>query len=92
MAAGLVPLLGFFFSRLTHLTPLGRGVIWNRIPYPTPVIPAKAGIHSANTQKCTIHALDSRLRGNDCGLERPSLANDTATHPCASMTILARSD
>jgi 4-amino-4-deoxy-L-arabinose transferase-like glycosyltransferase len=31
----------------------------------TPVIPAKAGIHSANLGKCAANGLDSRFRGND---------------------------
>ncbi|MGD0012476.1 MAG: glycosyltransferase family 39 protein [Terriglobia bacterium] len=31
----------------------------------TPVIPAKAGIHSADLGKCAVNGLDSRFRGND---------------------------
>ena len=31
----------------------------------TPVIPEKAGIHSANLGKCAANGLDSRFRGND---------------------------
>jgi type II secretory pathway pseudopilin PulG len=30
-----------------------------------PVIPAKAGIYSANRPKCAVYGLDSRFRGND---------------------------
>jgi hypothetical protein len=32
----------------------GSGVIWNRIPINTHVIPAKAGIHSANLRKFAV--------------------------------------
>jgi hypothetical protein len=58
---------------------LGGGVIWDGITFETPVIPAKAGIHSANLRKCAVEGLGSRFRGNDCGLQRPCLANDTST-------------
>jgi hypothetical protein len=34
------------------------------------VIPAKAGIHSANFLKCAVYGLDSRFRGNDLRTER----------------------
>jgi hypothetical protein len=70
-----------------HATPprcepqggLGSGVIWNIIPYETPVIPAKAGIQSVESAFPKVCGVDSRFRGNDCGLERPCLANDTTT-------------
>ena len=55
----------------------GGGVIWNIIPYETPVIPAKAGIQSVDSAFPKVYGVDSRFRGNDCGLERPCLANDT---------------
>ena len=57
----------------------GIGVIWNGIPYETPVIPAKAGIQSVNSAFPRVCGVDSRFRGNDCGLEPPCLANDTST-------------
>jgi hypothetical protein len=43
------------------------------------VIPAKAGIHSANLQKCAVYGLDSRFRGNDWRLVRDAIPNDTTT-------------
>jgi hypothetical protein len=43
----------------------GCGVIWNIIPCETPVIPAKAGIHSTSLWKLAVYRLDSRFRGND---------------------------
>ena len=49
------------------------------MPYETPVIPAKAGIQSVNSAFPKVGGVDSRFRGNDCGLERPCLANDTTT-------------
>jgi hypothetical protein len=57
----------------------GSGVIWDWIPFETPVIPAKAGIQpfcGAFPMACRV---DSRLRGNDRTWERPCLANDTTT-------------
>ena len=41
------------------------------------VIPAKAGIHSANLWKCAIVPLDSRFRGNDRRLEWIPIPNGT---------------
>ena len=43
------------------------------------VIPAKAGIHSANLGKGPIDGLDSRFRGNDWRWERDPIPNDTNT-------------
>jgi 4-amino-4-deoxy-L-arabinose transferase-like glycosyltransferase len=46
----------------------------------TPVIPAKAGIHSANLGKCAANGLDSRFRGND----RPrATSEESCGHPSA---------
>jgi hypothetical protein len=56
--------------------------------FETPVIPAKAGIYSANPGKQAVSALDSRFRGNDCGLARLCLANDTSTCACLAPDIL----
>jgi hypothetical protein len=55
------------------------GVVRNGIPYETPVIPAKAGIHTASLWKGGVNRLDSRFRGNDCDLQRLRPANDTIT-------------
>jgi hypothetical protein len=51
--------------------PDGRDAIWNITPYETPVIPAKAGIQSVNSALPKACGVDSRFRGNDCGLEPP---------------------
>ena len=57
----------------------GSGVIWDCIPYEPPVIPAKAGIQSVDRAFPRVCGVDSRFRGNDDGLERPCLANDTTS-------------
>jgi hypothetical protein len=49
----------------------GSGVIWNRIPFEMPVIPAKAGIHSVCRAFPSAFVMDSRLRGNDGDWEIP---------------------
>ena len=46
-------------------TAHGIGVICETRALQAAVIPAKAGIHSANLWKCAVHGLDSRFRGND---------------------------
>ena len=56
-----------------------RGLDHFSIPCETPVIPAKAGIQSVHSAFPKVRGVDSRFRGNDCGLERPCLANDTTT-------------
>jgi hypothetical protein len=43
----------------------GTGVICETWAPEPAVIPAKAGIHSANLRKCAVEGLDSRFRGND---------------------------
>ncbi len=48
-------------------------------PNETPVIPAKAGIQSAESAFPKVCGVDSRFRGNDCGLERLRLPNDAIT-------------
>jgi hypothetical protein len=62
------------------------GVIWNGIPYEPRVIPAKAGIQSVESAFPKVCRVDSRFRGNDDGLERPCLANDTTTPPLLRLT------
>ncbi len=57
----------------------GAGVIWNGIPFETPVIPAKAGIYPPNLWKCAVVGLDSRFRGNDRRIEWIPIPNDTST-------------
>jgi hypothetical protein len=51
--------------------------MWNGSPFETPVIPAKAGIHSPEGVFPNLYGIDSRFRGNDCDLQRSYLANDT---------------
>jgi hypothetical protein len=43
------------------------------------VIPAKAGIQSVDGAFPKVRGVDSRLRGNDCGLERRCRASDATT-------------
>src|SRR5208337_1600085 len=45
---------------------------------PSAVIPAKAGVHSANRRKCAMDGLDSRFRGNDF-LHSPPTENQLPT-------------
>ena len=66
----------------------GSGVIWNGIPYQTPVIPAKAGIQSVDSAFLKVCGVDSRFRGNDCGLQRPCLAKDTSAQNCYNSTSI----
>jgi hypothetical protein len=44
---------------------LGSGVISNALRYPTPVIPAKAGIQCMESGYLKVCGVDSRFRGND---------------------------
>jgi len=57
----------------------GSGVICETGALQAAVIPAKAGIHSANLGKCAVHGLDSRFRGNDRRFVRDDIPNDTTT-------------
>jgi hypothetical protein len=62
----------------------GSGVIREAWALEVAVIPAKAGIHSANLRKCAVYGLDSRFRGNDWRWAGDAIANDTTTrirHP-----------
>jgi hypothetical protein len=59
-------------------TQAGTGVICGTWRLQAAVVPAKAGIYSANLRKCT-GGLDSRLRGNDRRTERDPTTNDTTT-------------
>jgi hypothetical protein len=61
----------------------GTGVICETWPSQTAVIPAKAGIHSANLRKCLVEGLDSRFRGNDGRFERDPIPSDTTTRRTA---------
>src|SRR5438876_3003087 len=63
------------------------GIIRDAIPFETPVIPANSGIHFPGLWKCVVDGLDSRLRGNDCGLERPCLENDTNARFITSLSF-----
>ena len=62
-----------------------RGLDHFSIPCETPVIPAKAGIQSVHSTFPKVRGVDSRFRGNDCGLERPCPANDTTAQACLSL-------
>jgi hypothetical protein len=55
------------------------GVICETWALEAAVIPAKAGIYSANLRKCVVDGLDSRFRGNDRRFERDPIPNDTNT-------------
>jgi hypothetical protein len=55
------------------------GIIWGVIPFNALVIPAKAGVQSADGAFPKVCGVDSRLRGNDRGLGRPCRANDATT-------------
>ncbi|MGD0009849.1 MAG: hypothetical protein ABSE93_15050 [Terriglobia bacterium] len=57
----------------------GTGVICETWALEAAVIPAKAGIHSANLRKCPVEGLDSRFRGNDQRFERDPIPSDTTT-------------
>jgi hypothetical protein len=57
----------------------GSGVISETQVLQAAVIPAEAGIHSANPRKCAVHGLDSRFRGNDRRLVRDDIPDDTTT-------------
>ncbi len=65
----------------------GVGVICETWALEAAVIPAKAGIYSANLRKCAVSGLDSlpsassvqAFRGNDRRFERHPIRNDTAT-------------
>ena len=50
-------------SRGHSTSPEGGGVIWDGMPFETPVIPAKAGIYSANLRKCAVYGVDSSRHG-----------------------------
>ena len=66
----------------------GTGVIWNGGPLEPRVIPAKAGIQSDDSTFAKVCGVDSRFCGNDCGFERPCLANDTSTHEALALADL----
>jgi len=57
-------------------SPEGGGVIWDGMPFETPVIPAKAGIQSFDGAFPKLCRADSRFRGNDCGLFATSLPRE----------------
>jgi len=58
---------------------LDIGVICEIRALPGAVIPAKAGIHSANDCKYDAAGLDSRFRGNDQCFEGNPIPNETRT-------------
>jgi hypothetical protein len=54
-------------------------VIWDGIPFETPVISAKAGTQSVDSAFPKVCPVDSRFRGNDYGSQRPCLTKDSST-------------
>jgi hypothetical protein len=71
--------------------PAKSGVICETWVLLVTVIPAKAGIHSANFRKGPVDRLDSRFCGNDCDFEHPCLAKYTpATQPMMRPFTLIR--
>jgi 4-amino-4-deoxy-L-arabinose transferase-like glycosyltransferase len=76
-----------FVGGFNWLLTLGAmaGIRWSRRnkiggALETPVIPAKAGIHSANLGKCAANGLDSRFRGND---RARATSEESCGHPSA---------
>jgi hypothetical protein len=55
------------------------GVICETWALQAVVIPAKAGIYSANLRKCAVDELNSRFRGNDRRFQRYPSPNSTNT-------------
>ena len=72
-------ILTFTLESCKRESALGAGVIWTGIPIETPVIPAKAGIQPADRAFAKVREVDSRFHGNDCGLQRPRVANDASS-------------
>jgi hypothetical protein len=66
---------------------MGVGVVWDEIPFVSPVIPAKAGIQSVDSAFLRVYKVDSRFRGNDCDFEPPCFANSTSS---VSMKLIDR--
>jgi hypothetical protein len=67
---------------------LGTDVICETGALPAAVIPAKAGIYSANPRKCAVGGLDSPpwRDGNDRRFESDPIPNDTDTVALVVMT------
>jgi hypothetical protein len=66
---------------------LGSGVTCETWALEAAVIPAKAGIHSANHRKCAPGGLDSRFRGNDRRFESAPITNNTDTVALVVMVL-----
>jgi hypothetical protein len=65
----------------------GSGVICETSALHAVVIPAKAGIHSANLRECHFLGLDSRLRRNDRWFVRQVIPNDATTRSRVPLTF-----
>jgi hypothetical protein len=74
-----IELMAPFLSWRQETCCRGTAVIGETRAFEVAVIPAKAGIHSANLRKCAIHGLDSRFRGNDRRFEGDLIPNDANT-------------
>ena len=70
--------------------PLGTSVIYETWVLQASVIPAKAGIYSANLRKCPVDGLDSRFGGNDRRPERDPIPNDANTNPSHRLICVHR--
>jgi hypothetical protein len=71
-------------------SPAGGGVIWGGIPFRNACHsrPAMAGgIQSFDGALPKVCRVDSRFRWNDCGLQRPGLANDASTRLSCPMFL-----
>ena len=74
-------------SEFGFATTVGSGLICETRALQAAVIPAKAGIHSANLRKRAVHGLDSRpsassgqaFRGNDRRFVWDDISNETTT-------------
>ena len=66
--------------RLPHIQLAGTGLVCETWALEAAVIPAKAGIYSANLKKGALEGLDSRFRGNDWRSESDPILNDTTTN------------
>jgi len=75
----MIPDTGSPYNAKPDARQMRVGVIWDGMAFETPVIPAKAGIQSVDSAFPKVWEVDSRFRGNDCGLERPCLADDTTS-------------
>jgi hypothetical protein len=70
---------GFSYTCTLLRLSAGRDAICKTEELQIAVIPAKAGIYSADLRNCGGDGLDSRFRGNDRRSEGDPIPNDTKT-------------